>query len=144
MIAPHRLALAALGAGLVLAGALGLDWGWLPRYLPLLADGLFTTLWMLAASVALLQVRVQRLGQQHRRGGVAAQVALERGKAEAGRVVVLEQRGAVDHRVHAAKVRHHPGQQGTHSSLVFKIGIKMGAGACQACASSYGFNSIVL
>jgi hypothetical protein len=46
---------------------------------------------------------VQRLCQHDGRGGVAAQVALQRGVAEAGGVVVLEQRGAVDHRVHRPK-----------------------------------------
>ena len=98
----------------------------------------------LAGSSALVQVRVQRLGQQHGCGGVAAQVALQRGKAETGGVVLLEQCGAVDHRVHRAKAGDHARQQRTHCRLVFKICIKMGANARQMYASSYCFDSVLL
>lgn len=49
----HRILYALTGAGLVLAAILGLDWDWLPRYLPRLWDGLLTTLWILAASTVL-------------------------------------------------------------------------------------------
>src|SRR3990167_7550113 len=98
----------------------------------------------LALGGTLQQMRVQGLGQHDGRAGVAAQVLLQRGKAETGGVVVLEQRRAVDHGIHAAKVRHHARQQGAHAGLVLKIRIKMGAGARQFCASSYGIDSILL
>ena len=93
---------------------------------------------------ASLQVRVQRLRQHDGRGGVAAQVALQRGVAKAGGVVVLKQRSAVDHRIDPAKVFHHTRQQAAHGNFIVKISIKMAANARQACASSYGFNSIFL
>lgn len=50
---PHRLAMAAVALGIAaLAVATG-DWSWLPKYLPLLVQGLATTLALLAGSVAL-------------------------------------------------------------------------------------------
>lgn len=49
----HRILYALIGAGLVAGAVLGLDWGWLPRYLPRLWDGLLTTLWVLVASTVL-------------------------------------------------------------------------------------------
>ena len=52
-IAPHRILYAMIGAGLVAAAVMGLDWSWLPAYLPRFWQGLLTTLWLLVASVAL-------------------------------------------------------------------------------------------
>jgi hypothetical protein len=89
-------------------------------------------------------VRMQRLRQQHGRACVAAQVPLEQRVAEAGRRVVLEQRGAVDHGIHAAEALRHARQQGAHGCLVLKIRTKMGAIARQLRASSYCFNSFLL
>lgn len=50
---PHRIVLMALFAGFVLWCALSLRWDWIPDYLPLAAEGLWTTLWILLASCAL-------------------------------------------------------------------------------------------
>ncbi len=47
---PHRLVLLALAAGIVGLCALTLRWDWVPRYLPLAAEGLWRTLWLLALS----------------------------------------------------------------------------------------------
>ena len=52
-MSPHRIFYALIGAALVLAAILGLDWDWLPRYLPRLWSGLLTTLWILVASTVL-------------------------------------------------------------------------------------------
>ncbi|MFC0267423.1 ABC transporter permease [Kushneria aurantia] len=48
---PHRLVLAALFVAGVIAAVVGMNWRWLPRYLPLLIQGLEMTLIMLVASV---------------------------------------------------------------------------------------------
>lgn len=53
LFAPHRLVMAAIGLGLLAAVLTGFDWSWLPRYLPLLGQGLLTTLWIMAASILL-------------------------------------------------------------------------------------------
>jgi polar amino acid transport system permease protein len=50
---PHRLGMAAVALGLVALAVTAGDWAWLPQYLPLLGQGLATTLAMLAGSVAL-------------------------------------------------------------------------------------------
>lgn len=50
---PHRIVLMALFAGFVLWCAVSLRWDWIPQYLPLAAQGLWTTIWILVASIAL-------------------------------------------------------------------------------------------
>ena len=50
---PHRIALLAIAAALILYAALSMRWDWLPRYGPKLAQGLWTTLWLLLLSAAL-------------------------------------------------------------------------------------------
>lgn len=50
---PHRIVLLVMFAGLVLWCALALRWDWLPRYLPLAAEGLWRTIWILVASCGL-------------------------------------------------------------------------------------------
>ena len=50
---PHRVALMLIAAALVLASAYYLRWDWLPDYLPLAAEGLWRTIWLLLASAAL-------------------------------------------------------------------------------------------
>lgn len=51
--APHRLALIAAGAALVLVAALTMRWDWLPAYGARIAAGVWETLLLLAASTAL-------------------------------------------------------------------------------------------
>ncbi|MDO6585218.1 ABC transporter permease [Salipiger sp. 1_MG-2023] len=53
LLQPHRILLMALFAGFVLWCAVSLRWDWIPQYLPLAAQGLWTTLWILLASIAL-------------------------------------------------------------------------------------------
>ncbi|HMO07533.1 MAG TPA: ABC transporter permease [Paracoccaceae bacterium] len=50
---PHRIVMLAVAAAVVLWCALTLRWGWVPRYLPLAAQGIWRTLWLLAVSVTL-------------------------------------------------------------------------------------------
>lgn len=50
---PHRIVLALLGVALVVWCALTLRWDWLPKYLPLAAQGLWRTIWLLALSCVL-------------------------------------------------------------------------------------------
>ena len=52
-LAPHRLLYGATAMLLIGAAIVGLDWSWLPRYAPMLWQGLWTTLWLLAASTTL-------------------------------------------------------------------------------------------
>jgi polar amino acid transport system permease protein len=47
---PHRVVLIAIALALVVWCALALRWDWLPRYLPLAAEGLWRTLWLLVLS----------------------------------------------------------------------------------------------
>lgn len=53
MLMPHRLVLIALAVALALWCALTLRWDWLPKYLPLAMEGLWRTVWLLAASTFL-------------------------------------------------------------------------------------------
>lgn len=50
---PHRIALIALALALVIWAALSMRWGWIPRYAPLAAQGIWRTIWLLALSVAI-------------------------------------------------------------------------------------------
>ncbi len=50
---PHRIALLAIAVALVLWCAVTLRWDWLADYAPLLAQGLWTTLWLLVVTSAL-------------------------------------------------------------------------------------------
>jgi polar amino acid transport system permease protein len=50
---PHRIVLLALAAALVLWCAITLRWDWLPTYAPLLARGLWTTIWLLVVTTIL-------------------------------------------------------------------------------------------
>jgi hypothetical protein len=54
--------------------------------------------------------------------GIAAHVFFHGRKAEAGRAIVLEGGGAVDHRVEVPEMRDHPGQQVAHRGLVAQVG----------------------
>lgn len=51
--APHRAVMLLAAAALALWCALALRWDWLPAYLPLALEGLWRTLWLLAASCVL-------------------------------------------------------------------------------------------
>ncbi|MFD1880487.1 ABC transporter permease [Paracoccus pacificus] len=53
IIPPHRILYALIGTALFVAAIRGLNWDWLPKYLPLLGQGLWTTVWLLFASVGL-------------------------------------------------------------------------------------------
>jgi len=50
---PHRIGLMLLGIGLAAWAAYALRWDWIPDYLPLFAEGLWRTIWILAITVAL-------------------------------------------------------------------------------------------
>jgi polar amino acid transport system permease protein len=50
---PHRIALIAIGIGLVVLMALTMRWDWIPHYTNALFIGLWRTIWLLVASVAL-------------------------------------------------------------------------------------------
>nr|WP_308917916.1 ABC transporter permease [Jannaschia sp. LMIT008] len=53
LLMPHRLAIAAVFAGLAFWCAVSLRWDWIPDYAPLAVEGLWRTLWLLGASVVL-------------------------------------------------------------------------------------------
>ncbi|HEV7253142.1 MAG TPA: ABC transporter permease subunit [Mesorhizobium sp.] len=50
---PHRIGLILAGLGLVAWAAWGMRWDWIPDYLPLFAEGLWRTIWILAVTVLL-------------------------------------------------------------------------------------------
>jgi polar amino acid transport system permease protein len=50
---PHRVVMAALAVALVLWCGFAMRWDWLPKYLPLAAQGIWRTLWLLVASAGL-------------------------------------------------------------------------------------------
>ena len=50
---PHRVVMAGVALAGVLAAAWLMRWDWLPDYLPLAAQGLWRTIWILAVTVAL-------------------------------------------------------------------------------------------
>lgn len=50
---PHRLALAAVGVGLVAAAAVFMRWQWLPDYYDLALQGLWRTIWILVVTCVL-------------------------------------------------------------------------------------------
>ncbi len=47
---PHRIVMAALFIALIVSAALLMRWDWLPRYIPLLGQGILRTLAMLFSS----------------------------------------------------------------------------------------------
>lgn len=49
----HRLVMLALALALVVWCALTMRWDWLPRYLPLAAEGVWRTIWLLVVTVTL-------------------------------------------------------------------------------------------
>ena len=59
---PHRIVLLAIAAALVLWCGVTLRWDWLPTYAPLLAQGVWTTLWLLVVTSALGFVLAVPLG----------------------------------------------------------------------------------
>ena len=76
---------------------------------------------------------VQRTRQDHGRRGIAAPVAVHLGGAEAGHVVVLKQRGVVDHCVQSAHGRHSPWHQTGAGGFVVQVsGQHVGAGTAGA------------
>jgi polar amino acid transport system permease protein len=46
----HRIVLAMIGGALVLLCVVFLRWDWLPKYLPLIGEGIWRTLWLLAVT----------------------------------------------------------------------------------------------
>ena len=48
---PHRIAMLAIAIGIVVWCVFALRWDWLPRYLPLAAEGIWRSLWILAVTV---------------------------------------------------------------------------------------------
>lgn len=47
---PHRIVMISLGLLLVVWCAYALRWDWLPKYLPLIGEGIWRTLWLLAVT----------------------------------------------------------------------------------------------
>ncbi|MEY4982951.1 MAG: hypothetical protein RIR62_1217 [Pseudomonadota bacterium] len=52
-IQPHRIVLALIGLGIVLWCATQMRWDWLPKYAPLMAEGIWRTIWLLVLSTIL-------------------------------------------------------------------------------------------
>jgi polar amino acid transport system permease protein len=53
LLVPHRIVMIALALGLVVWCALTLRWDWLPKYLPLIGQGIWRTLWILVVTTVL-------------------------------------------------------------------------------------------
>jgi polar amino acid transport system permease protein len=53
MMAPHRIAMMAVALAIIIACAVFLRWDWLPEYLPLAAQGIWRTIWILVVTVTL-------------------------------------------------------------------------------------------
>ena len=85
---------------------------------------------------------MQGLRQNNRRAGVAAQMPVHGGKAEAGSGVMLESRGIVDNRINPAEAGRNLRQQAANIRLISKITTKMVCSALNTGAVSYCFNSI--
>jgi polar amino acid transport system permease protein len=50
---PHRIVMALIAAGIVILCAVTMRWDWLPRYLPLIAEGIWRTIWLLVVTMVL-------------------------------------------------------------------------------------------
>jgi polar amino acid transport system permease protein len=50
---PHRLVLIAIGAAIVVWCAIAMRWDWLPEYAPLIAQGIWRTVWLLVVTSVL-------------------------------------------------------------------------------------------
>jgi polar amino acid transport system permease protein len=59
---PHRIGLMLLGLGLAAWAAYAMRWDWIPDYLPLFAEGLWRTIWILAVTVLLGSLLAVPLG----------------------------------------------------------------------------------
>ncbi|MBQ4823632.1 MULTISPECIES: ABC transporter permease [unclassified Leisingera] len=53
LMQPHRIVMMLIFAALVIWCAVSLRWDWLPKYAPLALEGLWTTIWILAASLVI-------------------------------------------------------------------------------------------
>lgn len=53
LLVPHRIAMMAVFAALVLWCAYALRWDWIPKYAPLAAEGIWRTIWILAVTTVL-------------------------------------------------------------------------------------------
>ncbi|MCV2872347.1 ABC transporter permease [Defluviimonas sp. WL0050] len=53
LLVPHRIAMMAVFAALVLWCAYALRWDWIPKYAPLAAEGIWRTIWILAVTSVL-------------------------------------------------------------------------------------------
>ncbi|MEC9312163.1 MAG: ABC transporter permease, partial [Pseudomonadota bacterium] len=50
---PHRIVMLGLFAAFVVWCAVSLRWDWLPKYMPLAIEGMWTTLWILVVTTIL-------------------------------------------------------------------------------------------
>jgi polar amino acid transport system permease protein len=50
LLQPHRIVLALIGLALVLWCATQMRWDWLPKYAPMMAEGIWRTVWLLVLS----------------------------------------------------------------------------------------------
>ena len=62
LFTPHRLVLHVIGAGIVLWCAVALRWDWLPEYLPMIAIGIWRTIWFTVVTMAMGMVLAVMLG----------------------------------------------------------------------------------
>jgi polar amino acid transport system permease protein len=62
LLQPHRIVMLAIALAIVGWCVVSLRWDWLPKYLPLAAEGIWRTLWILAASVTLGMLLAVPLG----------------------------------------------------------------------------------
>ncbi len=53
LLQPHRIVLIGIGVTLVVWCAVAMRWDWIPQYLPLIAQGIWRTIWILAVTVVL-------------------------------------------------------------------------------------------
>lgn len=51
LMQPHRIVMLALALGLVLWIAVAGNWSWLPKYMPMIGQGIWRTVWLLALSI---------------------------------------------------------------------------------------------
>lgn len=51
LMQPHRIVMMAVALGLVLWIALGGNWSWLPKYMPMIGQGIWRTVWLLVLSI---------------------------------------------------------------------------------------------
>ena len=62
LLQPHRIVLLGIAVALVVWCVVSMRWDWIPQYLPLIAQGIWRTIWILAVTVVLGFVLAVPLG----------------------------------------------------------------------------------